>query len=287
MQDWIRQHNEDPDRVKLKNKDQLLASHKELAVEKKTGGRIVAPKRQFVTQSAWDEAKYGKYDASKETELEYKGVRHKGVWRCTGSEGVFDLEDYEDTAVAEKTVEHGLADSDQPFAEQAFERKKEALQAALGTQARLRDANAVKGPDLSLEHLMALVSEVNTSDPKARSSKDRPSARSRSPSGGSDGHSSSSSSSDPQSSEDEAEHRLSSLSLLTAPTKKSQAKAAAAGSKAASSNAPAASSNNSKGSKNQKSQKTLDCDCGALLRSLAFQAGLKVEEGWVCGRRLR
>ena len=111
-------------------------------------------RKQFVTAASWNEVKRGKYYASKETKLKYKGSRHKGRVPHSRREGVLDLECYEDTAVAEKTVEHGL--EFRAHVCQAFERKMDALQAAFGSQARFReDANAVKGPGLSMDSLLA------------------------------------------------------------------------------------------------------------------------------------
>ena len=73
VKDWIRQHNENPDKVRLRNKDELLEAKKSLTVKKDTGGRFEMPKKQFVCTSAWDENIHGKWDASKEVEQEVRG----------------------------------------------------------------------------------------------------------------------------------------------------------------------------------------------------------------------
>ncbi|CAE7328313.1 unnamed protein product, partial [Symbiodinium sp. CCMP2592] len=113
---------------------------------------------------------------NEEVELEIKGIKQKGVWRLVGEEGVFDFEEYEDTAVAEKIIEH--EGGDEPFSEVAFARKKEAMHNAWTAQSKAREAVSVKGPELGMEALLALVQ--NTASGQGSSSKQRPLARSRS-----------------------------------------------------------------------------------------------------------
>ena len=96
-----------------------------------------------------------------------------------GREGVYDLEEYEDTALQEQVLEHGFDEN--VFSDQGFNKKKEVLQNALASAAKNKDALAVRGPEISMEGLLKLVQETNFSG--AGSSKDRPSARSRSRSG--------------------------------------------------------------------------------------------------------
>ena len=73
VRDWIRQHNENPDKVKLRSKDELMEAKKSLTVKKDTGSRFELPKKQFVCSSAWDENIHGKWDPSKEVEQEIRG----------------------------------------------------------------------------------------------------------------------------------------------------------------------------------------------------------------------
>ena len=101
---------------------------RQLTVEKRSGGRLIAPKKQFVLSSSWDTNLHGVWDPSKEVEAEIGGVKKKGVWRLVGREGVYDFEEYEDTALSEQVLEHGF-DHEAAFSEQAFGRKKDALQA--------------------------------------------------------------------------------------------------------------------------------------------------------------
>ena len=132
----------------------------------------MAPRKQFILSSHWSEEKHGAWDASKEVETEIRGAKQRGVWRTIGEEGVFDFEEYEDVSLCERVVEHN-ADADEPFADVAFDRKKEAMQsAAMASQARARDSVAVKGPELSMESLLALVTSTASSSnrPEAGSS---------------------------------------------------------------------------------------------------------------------
>ena len=203
-----------------------MAVQKQLVVQKQTGARLKGPKKQFVLTSHWNEEKHGKWDPSKETEIEIGGVKKKGVYRLVGEEGVYDLEEYEDTALQEQVLEHGFDEN--VFSDQGFNKKKEVLQNALASAAKNKDALAVRGPEISVEGLLKLVQETNFSG--AGSSKDRPSARPRSRSGHRE-NSASSSSIDAESSESPSEEAGSSAALaLLAPgaVKKGGAKAAAA-----------------------------------------------------------
>ena len=154
-QDWIKQHNTNPSRTRLQSKDELLQSHKTLAVEKRAGGKLINPRKQFIATSAWNEEKHGKWDPLKETEMDTKGQKVKGVWRQVGEEGVYDFEEFEETQLLERVVEHDS--SGQPFSDAAFARKKEAMQSAMSSASRTRDSQSVKGPDLSVQSLLDIV----------------------------------------------------------------------------------------------------------------------------------
>ncbi|CAE7259361.1 unnamed protein product, partial [Symbiodinium sp. CCMP2592] len=168
---------------------------------------------------------------NEEVELEIKGIKQKGVWRLVGEEGVFDFEEYEDTAVAEKIIEH--EGGDEPFSEVAFARKKEAMHNAWTAQSKAREAVSVKGPELGMEALLALVQ--NTASGQGSSSKQRPLARSRSRSRA--GRSSKASSSSDESASDAEEGPLAGLSLLVSSTASAKAKSASGSKPPASSKA--------------------------------------------------
>ena len=220
-QDWIKQHNANPSRARLLSKDELLESHKTLAVEKRAGGKLINPKKQFIATSAWNEEKHGKWDPSKETEMEIKGHKVKGVWRQVGEEGVYDFEEFEETQLLERVVEHDSIG--QPFSDAAFARKKEAMQSAMSSASRARDSQAVKGPDLSMQSLLDIVQLANST------SGDRHSARLPGAlSGNQPEDEDSGKSEESEDSEEEKDEQMASLAMLVPVTKKKVAAAAKA-----------------------------------------------------------
>lgn len=58
LKQCLKQHQEYPDKFKLKNKDDLLKTQRELVISKKQGGRLTAPKKQFVLSIHWDTARH-------------------------------------------------------------------------------------------------------------------------------------------------------------------------------------------------------------------------------------
>ena len=85
--DWIKQDNEGgPDCKRLQSKKALLEAKKTMDVVRKTGGRFIAPKKHFVDKDMWDEKVHG---------------APNGCWLQQGKKGVYDFEEYEDTAMEE------------------------------------------------------------------------------------------------------------------------------------------------------------------------------------------
>ena len=92
---WIKQHNEaGPDKKRLLSKKELVEAHKELQIQHKTGGRFLAPKKQFVTAENWIEAKHGKWDPAKVVTEKVFGNSVQGVWLAKGEKGMYDFEEY-------------------------------------------------------------------------------------------------------------------------------------------------------------------------------------------------
>ena len=48
LKQWLKQHQENPDKFKIKSKDDLMKTQRELVISKKQGGRLTAPKMQFI-----------------------------------------------------------------------------------------------------------------------------------------------------------------------------------------------------------------------------------------------
>ena len=83
--DWIKQHNEGgPDCKRLQSKKALLDAKKTLQVTRKTGGRFLAPKREFIAKDSWDESKHGPLDPSKVVTDDIFGQKVEGCWRLKG-----------------------------------------------------------------------------------------------------------------------------------------------------------------------------------------------------------
>ena len=151
-----------------------------------------------------------------------------------GEEGVFDFEDYEDVGLSERVIEHGAEDSQNLFADLAFQRKKESMQSAMSAQSKARDSVSVRGPELSLEAVLGLVANCNVSG----SSNERPVAGSCQDPEAEDADTESSG----EESDSEPEGPLAGLALLTPAAKaKNRSKSAASSSKAPGKAAPAAS----------------------------------------------
>ena len=170
--EWIRQHNQaGPDRKRLLSKKELVESKKTLDLVKKTGGKFVAPKKQFVQPDAWDPKLHGgEYDPSKEVTEKLWGKEVKGVWIQKGPKGVWDFEEYQDAAVEETENLHDSATA--PFSEEGLARKKKAIldQFVQGSQARDRVAVESTGSELSLQALLDTIQSGNLSLPAPASS---------------------------------------------------------------------------------------------------------------------
>ena len=155
---WIKQHNEaGPDKKRLLSKKELVEAHKELQIQHKTGGRFLAPKKQFVTAENWIEAKHGKWDPAKVVTEKVFGNSVQGVWLAKGEKGVYDFEEYDDTGIQEQDTVH---DSSQTAcSEEGLARKRKALMHdfASGSQARDKAAVQSEGKELSLEDVMELL----------------------------------------------------------------------------------------------------------------------------------
>ena len=163
LKHWLKQHQENPDKFKLKSKDDLLKTQRELVISKKQGGRMTAPKKQFILSSHWDTARHGEWDPAKEVDHWIDGAFRKGVWRNIGEEGVYNFEAYEDTGLEERVVEDD--GQQEMFAEEAFQAKKQAALEAMQKQAKDRDAASVKAKEseMSFADLVHVVSSLGKS----------------------------------------------------------------------------------------------------------------------------
>ena len=238
--EWLRQHEENPHRTRLKSKGDIHAATK-LETEKTIGGRFKAPKMKFVTKEGHDPALHGEWDQSKVVKQTVFGEEHEGIWVKEGKDGVFDYESYEDRAVKETTTQHDADDS--VFAAEALGRKRKANEEAFHAAAKARASQAVQGHELTLTDLLGQLNAGLGSGLKAA-----PDAASGHGSGSnSDAESIQSTNSDEEDSEDD-ERPLASFFGASSATAKAKAKAKAQ-------TQPAPKTSNSKGTEHAQKPK--------------------------------
>lgn len=103
----------------------------------------------------WDKKEYGEYAEADVVTENVFGQLEKGIWRSQGREGHFELEEFEEVAVAEHTVQHNDTGA---FAEQALERRRTAALSAVHAQSQARaDVALAAPPGLSLSDIMAVL----------------------------------------------------------------------------------------------------------------------------------
>ena len=83
------------------------------------------------------------------------GKELQGCWVAKGKKGVFDFEEYEDTAVEEKEILHDSRDA--PFSEEALGRKRKAVMNDFGEASQAREKCSVQGQEMSLDGVLALL----------------------------------------------------------------------------------------------------------------------------------
>ena len=152
--EWVRQHDENPDKTRLLSKNDLQQAT-QLSTARTLGGKFVAPKMQFITKAGWDSSKHGEWDPAKVVKTMMFGEEKEGIWRKIGADGVFDFEVYDDRAFTESQVQHD--GSEGPFAELALQRKRKAHTEAFQAASKARNATAVQGTEMSLFDLVAQI----------------------------------------------------------------------------------------------------------------------------------
>ena len=152
LKTWIDEHNQNPDMVRLKDKDAVMKAHTTLTTSKTMGSRLKAPKRLFILKEDWNEQKYGPLSEQKISERDVFGVRREGVYRLAGEQGHYEVEDFDESALTEQTVEH---DGEGPLAEQGLENRREAFQSAFRHASAEQEAGASKAQVLDMESVLA------------------------------------------------------------------------------------------------------------------------------------
>ena len=124
LKTWIDEHSQNREMTRLKDKDAVLKAHTTLTTSKTMGSRLKAPKRLFMLKEDWNEQKYGPLSEQKISERDVFGVRREGVYRLAGEQGHYEVEDFDESALTEQTVEH---DGEGPLAGQGLENRREAF----------------------------------------------------------------------------------------------------------------------------------------------------------------
>lgn len=125
LKTWMDEHNQNPDMTRLKDKDAVMKAHTTLTTSKTMGSRLKAPKRLFILKEDWNEQKYGPLSEQKISERDVFGAKREGIYRLAGEQGHYEVEDFDESALTEQTVEH---DGEGPLAEQGLENRREAFQ---------------------------------------------------------------------------------------------------------------------------------------------------------------
>jgi hypothetical protein len=111
---FINQLNKNPERCKLKDKDELKDAFTIVATVDKMGYQDSGAERKFVSVEDWDEAEDGPLDQSKVVDEFFMGQTVKGCWVVHGRKGVYFRKPIA-TKVLENRTE--LSDGGGPFAD--------------------------------------------------------------------------------------------------------------------------------------------------------------------------
>ena len=91
VKEWVRQHIENPSRVKLKNKNSLMEVQKQLTTARTHRGEFQAPEMEFVLVEDWDEKDDGKFDQSKVVDECVRGEMKQGIWKMIGKRAIINI----------------------------------------------------------------------------------------------------------------------------------------------------------------------------------------------------
>ena len=152
--EWLKEHNRDPRKTRLKDKSQLKEIQRSLEVKKRRGGQFTRPKKVFVAEGNWDDKLDGIKDDANLTTEHLFGKDVKGIWKSVGREGHYDFEEYDDTVVEENNVEE---QGSGVFIQDAIKAKSELLLGSVSAISKERDAIAVQAPTLTFADIASMV----------------------------------------------------------------------------------------------------------------------------------
>ena len=153
---FVSKHQENPDKVRLRSKSELLDAQTTLDIENRTGSKRVR-NMVFVRADCWDKTAYGPLPTDKIVVETMDGQRVEGVWRNLEKSGHFHFEFYDDQAFRERRRE---VDGKGPFAAEELTNVKEAVSSGYRATLSRRESMAVQGGEATLESLMAMIEDL-------------------------------------------------------------------------------------------------------------------------------
>ena len=149
----MKQHDENPEQTKLKDKKRLMEVQKTLSTERRQTGEFVAPNMEFVLVDDWDEED-GKYDASKVVQEFVGGQTRSGIWKTKGKKGHYEYVEKEGIITRETTVEEQGAGK---LVEAAIEAKSQVLRNSFTEGRKTREEKAVEAPRPGLADILGML----------------------------------------------------------------------------------------------------------------------------------
>ncbi len=121
---FIQQLNKNPERCKLKDKNELKEAFTIITTVDSVGDQDTGPTRKFICIDNWDEKEDGPLDMSKVCEEVWFGKTVKGCWQTSGREGVYTRK-----SIANKILENRteISDGKGPFAANREKKIREAF----------------------------------------------------------------------------------------------------------------------------------------------------------------
>ena len=153
LKEWMKQHDENPEQTKLKDKKRLMEVQRNLSTERRQTGEFVAPKMEFVLVDDWDEED-GKYDASKVVQEFVGGQTRSGIWKTKGKKGHYEYVEKEGIITRETTVEEQGAGK---LVEAAIEAKSQVLRNSFTEGRKTREEKAVEAPRPALADILGML----------------------------------------------------------------------------------------------------------------------------------
>ena len=165
--EWVSQHLSSPDRFRLTSKKAVCEAAKSLDVVKTTGGRWTAPKKQFVSITAWNEKKHGALTSHQIVSEMVFGKATQGFWMyAPGHEqGIFEYEVFDEAAVRDTSTE---ASGSGELAAAAVRNKRSVLMGAFDAVEAKRDAVTPQALGSSASDVLAMISDLLVSAPPMR-----------------------------------------------------------------------------------------------------------------------